>query len=208
MTNRYRAYLLLLIGLVFCFDAPPTFPQAGIIGISGDAAGTDCNIVDEGGLVLVYIFYYHTDGSRGARFRLNVDGFGWTFLGDIGEFYRTAGRSIDGITVCWDQCLSGTFKLLTVNFLGSAVPTCTPIAIDAHPGGGVEGLDCDLNVIHPAADISYVNPDGSCTCHTCRTGTETACTTKLGPAETIPSDFCATVPVDQSTWGMIKSLYD
>ena len=208
MIGSTRAYMLLLIGLVVCLGPSPAFPQAGMIGVSSDYYGSSCNIADPGGgLVQVYVHYFYSPGSRGTRFRLNVEGTGWTHLGDLPEFPWTVGTSIDSVTICWDQCLSGSFLLLIANFFGSAALPCTMIGIDTYPGAGLEGLDCDLNVVNPAAGRAYVNADASCPCTACLTGMESACVKKVGPKKTALSNFCATVPVEQSTWGTIKSLY-
>ena len=208
MTRPTRVYLLLFIGLVFCLAPSSVFPQSGSIGVFADPNASDCNVADSGGLVQVYIWHMHTSGSRGVRFRLNVDSVGWTHLGDLHDFESTEGTSVDGVTVCWDQCLSGSFQLMTINFFGSAAPACSIVEVDVYPGAGVEALDCEGNVTNPAAGRVYVNPDGTCTCTACRTGTETACANKVGTSENSASNFCATVPVEQSTWGMIKSFYD
>jgi hypothetical protein len=200
----------LLIALVVNFGASHASAQSGAIMVASDLGASNCSFSDGGPSVQpVYVFQMYTSGSRGVRFRLNVDGLGWTHLGDQPDFAATSGTSIDGIVICYDDCLTGNFKILTVNFFGSGLaPVCSQVTVGVYPEAGVEALDCDWNVVNPAVDPGIVNPDGSCDCSLCRTGTETACAIKLAQAETIPSPFCATSPVNQSTWGMIKSLYN
>jgi len=178
--------------------------------IFSDLGASDCAFTDRGpGVIQVHVFHMYTAGAKGSRFRLNVDGFGWTHLGDLPDFAETSGSTIDGSVICYQSCLTGNFKLLTANFFGSGlVPACSRIKVDAYPGGGVEALDCAWNVVNPGAGEGIINSDGSCDCTMCRPGVETLCAIKLAPEETIPSRFCATSPVDQSTWGIIKSLYD
>jgi hypothetical protein len=91
---------------------------------------------------------------------------------------------------------------MTVNFFGSAAPACSRLPIDVYPDAGIEALDCDLNVIEPLAGEGIVNQDGSCICDMCL-----ACAGTSEQSNTSPSHFCSTVPVKQSTWGMIKLLY-
>ena len=210
MTSPHRVYLIFLISLVWCIGASFAFAQSGAIMIASDLGASDCSFVDPGvSFQPVYVFQVYTTGSRGVRFRINVDGLGWTHLGDLPDFVTTSGTSIDGIVICYDECLTGSFKLLTANFLGSGLaPVCGQVTVDAYPGAGVEALDCGWNVVNPAVEPGVVNPDGSCDCSPCRTGTETACVKKLGPARLVVSNFCTALPVDKSTWGMIKSLYN
>lgn len=204
---RLPCLVLVLIAVCFCLIPSPASSQSGAIMLFSDSQATDCAFTDAGSLVTVYIWYMHSPDSRGVRFRLNVDDAGWTHLGDTVEFDITSGTTVDGVIICWDDCLSGNIGLVTVHFFGTSAPACTEIFIDAYPEAGVEALDCNFDVFNPAAGMGYVNPDGTCPCSACTTGAEAACASKVGPTETAASNFCATVPVEQSTWGLIKALY-
>lgn len=210
MTSPIRVCLFLLFGLLACFSASTTSAQHGDIMIFSSPEAIGCYFVDVAPTFQpVYVFHMYSPGSRGSRFRINVDGLGWTHLGDIPDFYKTSGTSIDGIIVCYESCLSGNFKLLTVNFLSSGLaPACSQVAIDVYPGAGVEALDCDLSVVNPRTCGGSVNNNGTCNCDdlgwTCP---EPSRAKKARSGRFAGSDFCALLPVDQSTWGMIKALY-
>lgn len=198
----------LLICVLVCVVAPPAAAQVGSIIIASDLGGSDCAFVDTApALQPVYVFHMYTGGTVGSRFRLDVEGLGWTFLGDQTDFLAL-GNSIDGIMICYEACLSGSFQILTANFFGSGIaPVCSRIRVVPYPGLGVEAQDCDMNLGYAGAGEAIVNPDVSCQCTACRAGTDTACALKPAPADAVQTMICGPVPVQQSTWGAIKTLY-
>jgi hypothetical protein len=208
MTRLRTAYVLSLAAVFACIASSPEASYDGI-DVFSDPGGTNCAFYDGGPVLIpVYVFHSSTYGTRGAHFRLNVDNLGWTFLGESSDILRIAGKSIEGITMCYDDCRYGTYHVLTVNFFGSGMaPVCSQVTIDPYPGAGVEAVDCDGNVTYPVAGSGVVNPDVYCFCTICAAGKEAACATKPGPERDSASNFCGAVPVEQTTWGMIKALY-
>ena len=214
MTRLRPIWLAVFAGLALCLMIAPASAQiAGSVVVSSDPGGANCNIDDTGGLVQVHIVHMHTDGVRGSRFML-MAAPGWTHLGDVPDF-PSLGTSISGMIVCMPWCMSSDIHLTTVNFFGSAAPACTYISIEpdpAAPSGQIEALDCNWNVMYPTGGAAIVNPTAGCSCHAgLVAGTENHPSKKRdeGNASKSPAaHFCSPVPVQPSTWGAIKSMYE
>ncbi len=174
----------LLIAFCLVLGASMVFAQAGSVGVFADPGATNCNMVDAGGLVQVYISHVNTTGATASQFML-VPGPGWTHLGDTWNFTTIIGVSIAGVSVAYGGCFSGAIALGVVNFFGSVAPTCTLISIvpdPSAPSGEIEGVDCEepANKMFPTGGSATVNSDGSCDC---------------------------SIPVQDTTWGGVKALY-
>ena len=174
----------MLIAVCLVFGASTVFAQAGAIGVFADPGGADCNLIDNGGLVQIYINHVHSDGATAAQFML-VPPAGWVHLGDTWNFTTVIGTSLGGVSVAYGGCFSGNIALGLVNFFGSFAPACTLVEIVADPlapSGFIEGVDCALPAVKffPTGGSAVVNNDGSCDCN---------------------------VPVHDTTWGGVKALY-
>ena len=176
--------------------------QGGTIVVSSDAGLSDCSIVDAGGLVQVYVGHLYNQDVRGARFRFDTGGLPWTHLGSTSP-YVTMGDPLNGITVCYESCLSTPGVILELLLFGFSAPACSPVGIDGHPVDGmIWALDCESNLLYASGGNAVVNPTVECPCHADPGRAEL----KDEPRKSA-ANFCAAVPVEQSTWGMIKSLY-
>jgi hypothetical protein len=156
----------------------------GSIGIFADNAGTDCNLVDSGSLIVVYVLHVHTDGATASQFRIDISGTGWTWLGDNWG-YTVIGNSMVGVSYGYGTCMSGPIHLGSVNFLGTNVAPCTHISVAADPmalSGKIEGVDCSTPELKtfPTGGQVVVNATPECLCN---------------------------VPVQEMTWGGVKALY-
>ena len=179
-----KRFLLLTLCGITC--ASTAFTRgAGWIAIANDRTGHfGCTFVDQGFIVQVYIFHYFTDGSTASKWMLDVTEAGWTHLGDLKHFELVIGTSITGVSVSYEACLQGTFRLMTVNFFGSNADPCGLIGIVAAPAKyGVRSKDCAENVHYIPGGEARVNPVPGCWCGT------------------PPS------PVESTTWGKVKALY-
>jgi hypothetical protein len=137
----------------------------GAIAISSDVGATDCGFVDMGGLVQVYVWHVYAPGATASEWMLDVTSAGWTHLGDLKDFELVIGTSVTGVSISYEVCLQGTFKLMTVNFFGSNAATCTQIGVVAAPGkAGVRAVDCAENSVFVPGGVGSVNPDFSCAC--------------------------------------------
>jgi hypothetical protein len=156
----------------------------GKIAVYADMAGTDCDIVDEGGLLEVHVLHVMTDGARASRFALDASATSWIPLGDNWEFEFVLGSSAEGVSISYQNCLTGSIYLGVALFLGSSTPACTEISVVPDPtalSGKIEAVDCTYDVrMFPGGGVAVVNADQTCQC---------------------------TVPAAETTWGGIKELY-
>jgi hypothetical protein len=166
--------------MVFC--ASMAFAQNGSIAVFSDAGGSDCNFIDVGSLNQVYVWHVNTPGATASEWMLDVTQVGWTHLGDTPDFNLVIGTSINGASLSYEACLVGSFQLMTVNFFGSSAAPCGLIGIVPAPNKpGVRAVDCAENSVIITGGQARVNPDGTCQC---------------------------AVPVNETTWGNIKALYN
>jgi hypothetical protein len=176
----------MLIALCLLFGASMAFAQAGSVGVFADAAGTNCNLVDAGGLVQVHVVHAYSTGATASQFLFDISATAWTHLGDTWDFTTVIGTSITGVSVAYGGCFSGPIHLGTINFFGSIVPACTIVSVvpdPAAPSGNIEAVDCalpDPGKMFPTGGSAIVNSDGTCDC---------------------------LIPVQDTTWGGVKALY-
>ena len=173
----------LLIGICVVFCASMAFAQNGSIAVFSDVGGSDCNFADDGGLVQVYVWHIYSPGAIASEWMLDVTEVGWSHLGDLKVLeFLYIGTSVLGVSVAYGSCLTDNFLLMTVNFFGTSADPCGLIGIVAAPTkAGVRSVDCAENPLFIPGGQGRVNPDGTCTC---------------------------AVPVEETTWGNIKALYN
>jgi hypothetical protein len=167
----------------------------GSVDLYGDAGATTCNAVDPGGsaIVPIYVFHTHpTDGTTASQFKIGMGGgASMMYLSMIPVFTTTIGNASTDVSVAYVSCQTASeFLILTVNYLGlgGGSPPCSYLQIQPADGilsGEVEVVDCTptpftLKQTFPVGGSLFLNNDGSCTC---------------------------VDPVEETTWGGIKSLY-
>ena len=173
--------LSVALALLFCVSTSFAQWLPGLINPYADEAGTACNIVDDGGLVQVHMLHVATYGVTASQFKLDVSATNWIWLGDSLSFVLSLGTSVDGVALTYQECLAESIHLGVANFVGSCAPPCTEISIVPAPGEvKVRASGCRSETFYPAGGIVYINPDLTCQC---------------------------SVPVHETTWGQIKSLY-
>jgi hypothetical protein len=176
---------LMFVALAVVLCANVAFAQnAGVIGIYADAEpGPPANraITDAGGLVRLYIWHAGSDQVTASQFKVDIGGLGWTSIGESWAFALIIGNGLNGIAISYEFCLSGDIYLGSLSFIGNNAPDCSLIAIVPDPvstSGRVQAFDCSSNRVYPMGYAATVNPDGVCP-----------------------------VPVQETTWGKVKSLY-
>jgi hypothetical protein len=173
-----------LIALVIVCSASMAFAQAGSIGIFADAGGASCNFVDAAGLVQVH-FYHLNASATASQWKLDVSAAGWSHLGDMINYPTVIGTSVAGISIGYGGCVAAPNNLGMANFFGSAAAACTMIKIVPDPtalSGDIEAVDCGTPAlkVFPTGGAGIINADGTCQCN---------------------------VPVEETTWGGVKALY-
>ena len=172
-----------LIAFMLMLSASMAFAQAGSVGVFADAGATNCNFADAGGLVQVQIVHVNVPCATASQFKLEAPA-GWVHLGDTWNFQTVIGSSIAGVSVAYGADLAGLVVLGSVNFFGASLPACTLFGIVADPtalSGEIEAVDCDTFKVFPTGGSGIVNPDVDCNC---------------------------TTPVQETTWGGVKALYN
>jgi hypothetical protein len=194
----------MVCGFAFLVATTPARSQAGYVTVWGDPELTACHVQDnQVNLVEIYVAHQGGGPAQGVRFRVDVGAANLVYLRQVSP-YLTLGQSVTGVSVCYDACLESPGLILTVQFLGQGfTPPCTFLEIAEHPEDDhVLVLDCDANVLTAGGGFVIVNQNSTCICQIGPDMTETR-----READTPTADFCYWVPVEQTTWGMIKSLY-
>ena len=184
-----KCSLLISLCIVLCACMANAQPNVGSIDVFSDPGYADCNFTDTaGGLITVYILVTRaTDGTSGAQWKLDIPS-AWTWLGQSSPWLTVIGQVHIGISISYSGCQTGTFLILTTNFIGNGLsPPCSFISIvpdPTSPTGLIEVVDCQVPFLQkwmfPILGQGVVNSDGTCSC---------------------------AIPVQETTWGRVKSLY-
>jgi hypothetical protein len=173
----------LLICCVITACASMAFAGAGAIGVYSASDGTNCNFTDSpGGYIPVYMVHTNSTGATASEFML-VRPAGWTFLGSIPVFDLNIGTPEAGIAISYEACKIGSFLVYQNNYLGDGTsPTCSnTVYVTAAPDKpGVQIINCTEGREYSDGGAGVVNGDGTCDCN---------------------------VPVEETTWGKVKALY-
>jgi hypothetical protein len=159
------------------------------IGLYADTQGTNCNFVDnQPRLLQVHVVHISPGGATASEFSAPMPACmtGATYLSDTVWF--AVGNSQVGISVGYGSCVTGSIYLMAINYFvrGTSEICCVyPVLPNPYavPGGAVLVQDCDFNSVSGVGLAATVNGNSSCPCG--------------GP-----------VPVEETTWGRVKTLYE
>lgn len=160
----------------------------GTIAMFSDAAGTNCNVfAREDEAFQVYIFHMMTRDVAGIRFSIPIPACLQALkFSEASPFTTIQGNSTTGMSIDYETCPTWSFLVLTVMYysIGVTEPCCRfPVLPDPrHPLEFIEALDCSDNWIPVTGGRAIVNPNSTCPC--------------IGP-----------VPIERTTWGQLKALY-
>ena len=157
-----------------------------------EPGGVDCDVVDEApGLLNVYLVYR---GKPIAEVSCAAPRpacmIGATYLSDSVPWREAEGSTQSGLRVFFDGCFSQTIHVATLNFFGMGMSaTCCEYPV-VEGGFGYDAVDCEGVRFDLSIWCNEINVDSSCGCILGDTG------------------LCRTpVPVNQASWGHVKSLY-
>jgi hypothetical protein len=175
-----------LLMLVLVVLASPAFGRdpVGDVSAYADAAGTDCNITDNGGGGLLTIYVVHKfrpgESANGLRFKMDSPaGATWNYL-SFSSTFTTVGQANSDISVGYGVCQSTTTTTGSALYLSIvASPSCG--YVNFVPGfTPVIATACDFGE-HPLDHgQGIVNPTGACQCN---------------------------VATQPTSWGKVKALY-
>jgi hypothetical protein len=168
-----------------------TAQTGGGIGIYSDTMGMDCNLWDNvAGLCSYYLVHVAIPGSINAATACQFSAPAPAcllaqWLSDTAIFPVTIGGSQTGVAVGYGSCLALPLHVLTMNFFCQALtgPCCQYDVLPdpALASGQIEVSDCNFVIQFGVGMCAVVNPDASCPCWA--------------------------TPVEETTWGKVKSLF-
>jgi hypothetical protein len=188
-----KRFLLLSIGLLLV--AGLAFAQPGSIGVFSNVTGTNCDLYDVApGLVLIYVVHTMTAGATASQFRVVCAwGFNMTYLAEsptapyikIGTCGGPAGF---GCAIAYGSCRPGPNMILTMQYFAS-------------------GLSAPCSYCQVMPDISITPPKTSVLVTDCANPPHLLNATG-GDLVINPTTECmCDIPVEDTSWGQIKSLY-
>lgn len=181
---------VLLLAMVVLCTASVAFAQGGAIGVFADPGATSCNLTDigfAGALCNYYVVHFCVPGATGCQYQVLSGHLGIAFP-DTPVFQVTIGSAAAGVSIGYGACMAGTIHNLTLSyFCQGLTPPCATMEVVGHPTATPPGLlavSCNQEFVGAKPHTSLIDCPDDCT---------------------IPD--CSTVPVENSTWGNIKSLY-
>lgn len=178
--------ILLLLACIVILGANLAFAQPGVIAITADPQGTDCNLLDlQPGLLTYWVVHLRTSGATASQWAAPqpVCMIGVIYIADSNQIGPAVGNSQTGISIGYGGCFASPITILSMVFFGYGLtPWCCYYAPTPHPGTGlIEMVDCSQTLLVAGAQCAMVNPDQTC--------------------------LCAATPTEKSTWGKVKALY-
>jgi hypothetical protein len=182
--------LILSVCVLLC--ASVSNGQAGYIGLYSDITGTNCMMTDIPGPCFVYVIHKSAVGATSSQFLIQDVGLNATiFLNEVFSPGRLwTGSSHAGVVVSYGACHSSDILLMTMEYAcqGTADPCAMTMVLPdpTAPSGTIEIFDCASppNKLVGNGSILTWNDTGSC------------------------DPGCGQiVPVQDTSWGQIKALY-
>jgi len=175
----------LLLTLVLMLGATMAFAQNGSIGVFADPAGASCNLSGAAGMLYVYFVHVNALGATASQWAAPAPTcMTATRLADLPVFAINLGNTAAGITIGYGVCKTGSFHIITALYQTIIGPTAccrwSVVADPSLPSGKIEIPDCDFNLSYGTGGQALV---GSM-CPTCN------------------------VPLEDTTWGQMKALYE
>ena len=116
----------------------------------------------------------------------------WIMLSSSSPFPTVIGSPLTGVIVNYDECKTGTFLVLTMDFfVQGQTEECCYYSVEPDPAvssGRIEVANCNDEIVYVFGGQDLINSNTQCVC-------------APGPVT------CHPVPVNESTWGSIKNLY-
>lgn len=179
--------LLLVLALGMVMTASLAFAQNGaIILYSDNTTLSSCNIPADAGLFYVTAVHELHPGATASQFKFQNNGTTMIYLADTNYFSLVIGNTQAGVAVSYGGCLNGQIMVVTALYNGIGTsPACSSIEVvpdPAAPSGNIEAVDCNTTKVFPNGSLLTIKGDLSCPCG-------------------------EIVPVEETNWGRVKSLY-
>jgi hypothetical protein len=177
---------IVLVSIALLAIATSVFAQAGAVMLWGDAGFTTCNVVNPVGLATVYMTHEGHPGATAIQFALSDDTGVLAWVADQNQFPLALGNTQTGYATTYGGCVAGQIHIVNVLYTVAGAPAaCTGITVVPDPAaltGEIEAVNCSQVKVFPNASFLSFNEDGSCVCG-------------------------EITPVEESSWGRVKALY-
>jgi len=172
--------------------ASMAFAQPGSIGLFADPGATNCNLTDAApGLMLVYVVHVMSPGATASQFSVTAEPcFAATYLSEAvtAPYIKIGTCWGSGCAIAYGSCVPSPAMILTLQYFGSGLTSgccfmhVKPDLSTTPPKATVLVTDCASppNLLIATGGEAIVNTDETCNCN---------------------------VPVEETSWGQIKSLY-
>ena len=162
--------------------------QIQLLDLFSDPGGVSCTVSGAPGLVTLYVI--HSGATmRGVRYRIDLCHSGLVYVSEQTS-HASSGSALTGIDVDYGACQGTFIQVQTITLLSGNTTAGAPIYVLPYPGElELRGTTC------AGADV-FVN--NSWACVDC-----SDCGGLIGPGPPCNQP----VPIDESTWGAVKALY-
>ena len=174
----------LLLTICLMFAASMAFAQPGNLGVFADPTGLSCTLTPA--TTTVYVVHINTAAATACQFALAAP-TGLVHVATVGGTGTLLlGNAQDGAGVAYGSCRGGPIYVAMVIYAGAVVTPCDLITVVDDPTANPPGIwmaDCtspDPVQFAITTGGSAIFSDGTCDCN---------------------------VPVEDTSWGQIKSLY-
>ena len=135
--------------------------------------------------MFVYVLHMNSPGATAVQFALMVEGAAINWVGDVSP-HNVIGDTQNGVAIAFSGCTATPNLLIRATYTGISTP-CDIIKVVPDPildpPREILVTDCTTPVpvlLSTTGYATYINDDGSCSCG---------------------------YPVEETTWGKVKSLY-
>ena len=198
-------FLLLIVAVLYVGWAHDARGQGGLVALHTDEFATECNGIpgSDVGTVNIFVFHHFHNGVNSVSYRVQNCGTTLSWVGDHNFFGETTGTSLEGVSVMYGTCQAADVLIQRIEFSGNGTsPLGSGFRIVPHPDKSqVEATDCADTTIYPDAGwgVCY-GIDDDCDYYFYGIHTSIPCLPR--------SELCQPVPIQDTTWGKIKLLYE
>lgn len=180
--------MLLLSMVLLCASSPAFAQYPGSIGLFADPGATTCDVYDVPGILSIYAVHVFTFGATGAQFMVTCAwGANMMYLSDVvTPPYISIGNSQTGIAIAYGMCVPSPNMILTIQYFAQGLSDpCSYCQVMADPTANPPGIyvtDCGSPplLLNATGGDVVVNPEPGCYCN---------------------------IPVEETSWGQVKALY-
>ena len=188
-----KKILLLVMGVVMLMSVNAVAQNVGAIMLYTDPAGTTCNLTTDPAVpVTVYVFHSFHTGVSASRFMIENKGTNWLYLFESPQGgAQPIGDTNAGASFAYPSCQASDYNFVNVTYQAvGAAGVCSSLEVVPDPAslsGTIEATDCSfpfpLKFTADGSNLTVNCPD-------------------------LPLQCGRIVPVESTSWGRVKALYN